>query len=92
MKMAKVIALEEIESNLQITKWKTFYENDKFIYQHRKKQEAAFPGSFLQKLKWNDTFVNPDARKSFNQNQEEYSYEEYDAEDEEYHNLVNQME
>ena len=90
--MARVIVLEEIETNLQITKCRTFYENDRFIFQHYKEHEATFLGSFLQKLKWKDFFVDPDAQETFTQNQEDYGYEEYEAEDEEFHNLINQME
>ena len=90
--MARVIALEEIETNLQITKWRTFHETDRFIYQHHKEQEATFAGSFLQKLKWKDFLVDLDAQETFTQNQEDYGYEEYEAEDEEFHNLINQIE
>ena len=70
----------------------TFHETDMFIYQHHKEQEAAFLGSFLQKLKQKDFFVDPDAKEAFTQNRVDYGYEEYEAEDEEFHNLINQME
>ena len=54
--------------------------------------EATFPGSFLQKLKLKDFFVDPNAQDTFTQNQEDYWYEEYEAKDEEFLNLINQME
>ena len=75
--MARVIALEEIEDNLhQVTKWRTFYENERFIFQCHKTQKAYFPRTFLQRLNWKDFYVDSEAQYSFHLNQEHYVYDE----------------
>ena len=90
--MARVIVLEKIKANLQITKWRTFHENSRFIYQYHKEQEAIFPGSFLHNLNWKLFFVDLEAQDSFDQGQKEYGYEEYEEDNEEYLNQVNWIE
>ena len=74
--MARVIALEEIEDNLQITKWRTFYENERFIFLHHKTQKAYFPDSFVQRLNWKDFYVDPETQQSCYLNQDNYGYDE----------------
>ena len=74
--MARVIALEEIEDNLQVTKWRIFYENERFIFQYHKSQEAYFPGTFVQRLSWKDFYVDPEAQHNCMLNQDNFGYDE----------------